>query len=94
MDHPEKREGCIKAHLFLHSKTSLGSLKAIFKFSQGNIVMFVTENVFIGLETISMFYFFSQDCLFILPFYFVGLEGEGSVNKLISLDNPFLLEHN
>lgn len=55
--------------------------------------MLITENVFIGLETISMFHFFSEDCLFILPLYFGGLEGEGSVYKLISLDNPFLLEH-
>lgn len=106
MGHPESERGsCFwslaltwqmtvcKAHQFLYSKLSLGSLKEIFKCLQGNIVMFITENVFMGLEFISMLFFFSQGNLFILPFYFGGLEGEGSVYKMISLDNPSLLEH-
>lgn len=83
----------IKTYQLLHSKMSLGSLKEIFKCLQENIVMFIIENVFIELEVISMVFFFSQGFLFIVSFYFEGLEGEGSVYKLISLDNPFLLEH-
>lgn len=47
--------------------------------------MFMSENAFIGLEIISMRFFFSQGCLFILPFYFGGLEGKGSVYKLFHL---------
>lgn len=81
-----------KAHQFLHSKLNLCSLKEIFKRLQGNIVIFITENVFMGLEFIFMLFFFSQGNLFI-PFYFGALEGEGSVYKLISLHNPSLLEN-
>lgn len=69
---------------------SLGSLKEICKCLQGNVVMLITENLFIGLlGFISMRCFFWQCSLF---FFSLTFWEEGSVYKLIPLDNPSLLE--
>lgn len=82
---------CVNPHQFLQSKMSLGSLKVICKSLQGNIVMLITDCLFVGLLG-----FICMPCLFwqySLIFNFLFL-GEGSVYKLISLDNPSLLEDN
>lgn len=82
---------CINAHQFVHSKMSLSCLKEIFRCLKGNVVMFITENVVTGLEFISCFSF-SHKLSFYSSILFWRVGGGTSVCKLISLDDPFLLE--